>query len=325
MEKTEEYEEGLKIIYSKMPYPREIGAIPEEEWKRFLERQLRENGDLYIPEQVLRIIEQLAVNNDINGALKVYDSMQISLSDYDGITKLVEEHFPTMGNLNREILGKAYNEFMARANSKAALERKWYLYNKEENIESNNKESENTSIVQGDSIEQYEEGLKIIYSKMPYPREIGAIPEEDWYRFLESQLKENGDLYIPEQVLRIIEQLAVNNDINGALKVYDSMQISLSDYDGITKLVEEHFPTMGNLNREILGKAYNEFMARANSKASQERRYYSQKETKQLTTQQIGKATINAPTAAKVEAQQVENRENTKDNVREGEEVRDDN
>ena len=47
--------------------------------------------------------------------------------------------------------------------------------------------------------------------------------------------------------------------------------------------------------------------------------------TKELTTQQIGKATINVPTTAKVEAEQVENDENTKDNVKEGEEVGDDN
>ena len=106
MEKIEEYEEILKTIYSKMPYPREIGAMPEENWKKFLESQLRENGDLYIPEQVLRIIEQLAVNNDINAALEIYDSMEISLTDYDEITKLVEEHFPVMGNLNREKLGQ---------------------------------------------------------------------------------------------------------------------------------------------------------------------------------------------------------------------------
>ena len=45
----------------------------------------------------------------------------------------------------------------------------------------------------------------------------------------------------------------------------------------------------------------------------------------QITTQQIGKATINTPITAKVEAQQVEDRGNTKENVREGEEVRDDN
>ena len=48
-------------------------------------------------------------------------------------------------------------------------------------------------------------------------------------------------------------------------------------------------------------------------------------EKQQITTQQIGKATINTPTTAKVEAQQVENRDNTKDNIREGEEVGDDN
>lgn len=46
---------------------------------------------------------------------------------------------------------------------------------------------------------------------------------------------------------------------------------------------------------------------------------------KELSTQQIGKATINVPTTAKVEAEQVENDENTKDNVKEGEEVGDDN
>ena len=66
-------------------------------------------------------------------------------------------------------------------------------------------------------------------------------------------------------------------------------------------------------------------MARANSKASQERKHYLNSKTKQLTTQQIGKATINVPTTAKVEAEQVENDENTKDNVKEGEEVGDDN
>ena len=46
---------------------------------------------------------------------------------------------------------------------------------------------------------------------------------------------------------------------------------------------------------------------------------------KELTTQQIGKATMNVPTAAKVEVKQVESDEQTKDNVRKGEEVGDDN
>lgn len=46
--------------------------------------------------------------------------------------------------------------------------------------------------------------------------------------------------------------------------------------------------------------------------------------TKELTTQEIGKATINVPTTAKVEAKRVEE-ENTKDKERKGEEVGDDN
>lgn len=48
-------------------------------------------------------------------------------------------------------------------------------------------------------------------------------------------------------------------------------------------------------------------------------------EKQQITTQQIGKATINTPITAKVEAEQVENSENTKDNVKKGEEVGHDN
>ena len=54
------------------------------------------------------------------------------------------------------------------------------------------------------SIQECEEGLKSIYSNMPYPRQIGAIPEEQWNKFLEEHLKENGNLYVPEQVLKII-------------------------------------------------------------------------------------------------------------------------
>ena len=38
MEKIEDYEEVLKTIYSKMPYPREIGAMPEENWKMQLKK-----------------------------------------------------------------------------------------------------------------------------------------------------------------------------------------------------------------------------------------------------------------------------------------------
>ena len=44
-----------------------------------------------------------------------------------------------------------------------------------------------------------------------------------------------------------------------------------------------------------------------------------------FSVQQIGQVTINAPTTAKKEAEQVENIENTRDNIKEGEEVGDDN
>ena len=44
-----------------------------------------------------------------------------------------------------------------------------------------------------------------------------------------------------------------------------------------------------------------------------------------IPVQKIGQATINTPTAAKKEAEQVENNENTRDNIKEGKEVEDDN
>ena len=47
--------------------------------------------------------------------------------------------------------------------------------------------------------------------------------------------------------------------------------------------------------------------------------------TMAITTTEIGQATINAPTTHKMEAEQVENGENTKDTIKEGEEVGDDN
>lgn len=46
---------------------------------------------------------------------------------------------------------------------------------------------------------------------------------------------------------------------------------------------------------------------------------------KSITTQQIGKATANAPITDKQEAEKVENEENTKDNIKKGEEIGDDN
>ena len=45
----------------------------------------------------------------------------------------------------------------------------------------------------------------------------------------------------------------------------------------------------------------------------------------EIPVQRIGQATINTPTAAKKKAEQVENNENTRDNIKEGEEVGDDN
>ena len=41
----------------------------------------------------------------------------------------------------------------------------------------------------------------------------------------------------------------------------------------------------------------------------------------EIPVQRIGQATINTPTAAKKKAEQVENNENTRDNIKEGEEV----
>ena len=55
------------------------------------------------------------------------------------------------------------------------------------------------------------------------------------------------------------------------------------------------------------------------------RNIFNSIKNEQITIQQIGKATINTPTTAKKEAEQVENGENTRDNKKEGEEVRDDN
>lgn len=51
----------------------------------------------------------------------------------------------------------------------------------------------------------------------------------------------------------------------------------------------------------------------------------SELKTKQITPEEIAKATIKVSTTAKVEVEQVENGENTRDNVKEGEEVGDDN
>ena len=45
----------------------------------------------------------------------------------------------------------------------------------------------------------------------------------------------------------------------------------------------------------------------------------------EIPVQRIGQVTINTPTAAKKKAEQVENNENTRDNIKEGEEVGDDN
>lgn len=53
--------------------------------------------------------------------------------------------------------------------------------------------------------------------------------------------------------------------------------------------------------------------------------YRPEMKREKISIQEIGKVTINTPTTAKVEAEQVENGENTKDNVKEGEEVGDDN
>lgn len=47
--------------------------------------------------------------------------------------------------------------------------------------------------------------------------------------------------------------------------------------------------------------------------------------SKKISTKKIGQATINVPTTTKKEAEQVENGENTRDNIKEGEEVGDDN
>ena len=47
--------------------------------------------------------------------------------------------------------------------------------------------------------------------------------------------------------------------------------------------------------------------------------------SRKISTQQIGQATINTPTATKKEAEQVENNENTRDDIKEGEKVGDDN
>ena len=319
----EECEEGLKSIYSNMPYPRQIGAIPEEQWNKFLEGHLKENGDLYVPEQVLRIIEQLAVNNDINSALKIYDSMQISLTDFDEVTKIIEEHFPIMGNQSQALLGKTYNEFLVRANSDASFERTHFA-NKKQPI-SKNDSKQNTSLIQATTIEECEESLKLIYSNMAYPRQIGAIPEEQWNKFLEEHLKENGNLYVPEQVLKIIEQLAVNNNVDNALALYDSINSSyeyglVCDKDDLTSIIKEHFPTMGTQTQVLLSETYNEFFVRANSKASYERTHFLRKETPQILPSQAAKNALKTGTTSEkvYEANNIESAEQNLEKNNEG-------
>ena len=145
--------------------------------------------------------------------------MHISLTDFDQVTKIVEEHFPSMEMQAEEVLGKTYSEFLVRANSKASYERTHFSKTKQ-SLDKDASEQD-ASLIQSSTIEDCEESLKILYKNMQpvseyYTRQIGAIPEAKWKKFLESHLKENGNLYVPEQVLRIIEQLAVNNDINSA-------------------------------------------------------------------------------------------------------------
>ena len=63
----------------------------------------------------------------------------------------------------------------------------------------------------------------------------------------------------------------------------------------------------------------------SNGRSSEEAIRGAVRLSRKISTQQIGQATINTPTTAKKEAEQVENGENTRDNIKEGEEVGDDN
>ena len=109
------------------------GAIPRDEWENFVKN---ESG--YNVEGILQIMEQIAVNGDINKALEIFDELTLSIEEYDEVAKAVLKHMPNLPNPlgrpapNVEKRKLAKFEFAERATEPARHERYIYVHSREE-------------------------------------------------------------------------------------------------------------------------------------------------------------------------------------------------
>ena len=108
-------------------------AIPRDEWENFVKN---ESG--YNVEGILQIMEQIAVNGDINKALEIFDELTLSIEEYDEVAKAVLKHMPNLPNPlgrpapNVEKRKLAKFEFAERATEPARHERYIYVHSREE-------------------------------------------------------------------------------------------------------------------------------------------------------------------------------------------------
>lgn len=149
-------------------------------------------------------------------------------------------------------------------------------------------ESDEISI---DDIERtYEEYRKALSSKLP--RELFAEEMRD------VALKgQSGNLKLEQAVQAMLEYKAKGESV---YYVFNGFELNSDEITTVEETIEK----------------YDRFLRRDREPKTKDEK---------ITTQKIGKATINTPTTAKKEAEQVENGENTRDNIKEGEEVGDDN
>jgi len=165
-----------------------------------------------------------------------------------------------------------------------------------------------------------EENPQLIYNNCFRNDELNLVNFlSQYYDPSNSLLYQSGDRFCTNAVRNFLESKGVSDE-----EIREEFNKII---ENLTNICEREFS--GAPNAEF-DKSFYDIFLRKQELVSEEilkifEGYEPNDKAKNITISDIGKATINVPTNAKVEAGQVENGENTKDNVKKGEEVGDDN
>jgi len=240
----------------------------------------------------------------------------------DKIMEKVNEYFkilyPTYKDMSHEEQGKALKDKEYIRDNLGKIEEGY----KNRCGDGMNPQQAIRETIRSQKIDKYFKILYPEYKDMSHEEQGKALKDKEYIRdnlwkIEEGYKNRRGDGMSPQQAIRatIISQ-----------KTDKYFEILYPEYKDMSheeqgKALKDKEFIRDNLNRiELMYQN-----ARSNGISPEEAIKGAIELRKKISAKKIGQATINTPTTAKREAEQVENGENTRDNIKEGEEVGDDN